>query len=346
MVNAESVAARFARLPDWLRRCLPAENVVLSRIQKLTGGAIQENWLLDLEVSGGPRAGAHRWVLRTGAPSALAVSHGRSEEFAILVAAHKAGVRVAEPIILCPDKGTIGESFLIVAWCPGTAQGRRIVRDPDLPTFGPSLARTLGSELAKLHRITPPRADLAFLGEAPVDAARMRIDRYRSELDHMDEAQPVIEHALNWLEDRLPKAGPIVLCHADYRTGNYLVHEGKLSAILDWEFAGWSEPNEDIGWFCARCWRFGQMALEAGGIASRDDFYEGYEIESKRSIDRAQIRFWEVMAHVRWSVIALEQEHRHLSGREPSLELALTGRMLPEILHDLMTEISSSGGRS
>ncbi len=37
------------------------------------------------------------------------------------------------------------------------------------------------------------------------------------------------------------------------------------------------------------------------------------------------------MAHLRWAVIALEQGARHVSGREFSLELALTGRMVPEL---------------
>ncbi|MNF12535.1 hypothetical protein D3C80_2140590 [compost metagenome] len=37
------------------------------------------------------------------------------------------------------------------------------------------------------------------------------------------------------------------------------------------------------------------------------------------------------MATLRWAVIALQQTQRHLSGEEPSLELALTGRLLPEL---------------
>ena len=65
----------------------------------------------------------------------------------------------------------------------------------------------------------------------------------------------------------------IVLCHGDYRTGNYLVDEGELSGILDWEFAVWSDPLEDLGWFCARYWRFDAWHREAGGIAEREDFF-------------------------------------------------------------------------
>ena len=41
--------------------------------------------------------------------------------------------------------------------------------------------------------------------------------------------------------------------------------------------------------------------------------------------------YWEVLAHLRWAVIALEQGARHVSGREFSLELALTGRMVPDL---------------
>jgi hypothetical protein len=37
------------------------------------------------------------------------------------------------------------------------------------------------------------------------------------------------------------------------------------------------------------------------------------------------------MAHIRWAVIALQQGERHASGREFSLEHALTGRMAAEL---------------
>eukprot|EP01035_Chromulina_nebulosa_P049233 gene49233-66860_t len=36
-----------------------------------------------------------------------------------------------------------------------------------------------------------------------------------------------------------------------------MVNATGLTGILDWEFAAWGDPHEDIGWLCARCWRFG-----------------------------------------------------------------------------------------
>jgi len=44
------------------------------------------------------------------------------------------------------------------------------------------------------------------------------------------------------------------------------------------------------------------------------------------------------MAHLRWAVIALEQGYRHISGAEPSLELALTGRLTPELERSILRD--------
>ena len=67
-----------------------------------------------------------------------------------------------------------------------------------------------------------------------------------------DDPHPVADWALRWLAHHRPNPVPPVLCHGDYRTGNYRVAGGSLTGILDWDFAGWSDPDEDIAWFCAK----------------------------------------------------------------------------------------------
>ena len=118
----------------------------------------------------------------------------------------------------------------------------------------------------------------------------------------------------------------MVLAHQDFRTGNFLIDEAGLTAILDWEFAAWSDPMADIGWFCAECWRFSRPDLEAGGLCERAPFYEGYAAASGRAIDATRVRWWELVAHLRWAVIALQQGRRTASGPE-ALNLALTARI-------------------
>ena len=53
-------------------------------------------------------------------------------------------------------------------------------------------------------------------------------------------------------------------------------------------------------------------------------------------VDRARMHYWEAMAHARWAVIALQQGERHISGAEPSLDLALTGRRIAELEWELL----------
>ncbi len=77
--------------------------------------------------------------------------------------------------------------------------------------------------------------------------------------------------------------------------------------------------------------------------AARIAFYTGYESAGDYAVDDAQVRFWEQMAAIRWSIMALEQAERHLSGRERSLELALTGLVSLEAEYDLLVDLRLPG---
>lgn len=335
-----SQVPRFAGLAGWLTEALGAGRVEITAMDKLSGGAIQENWRLDANCQGGLHPGKQEWVLRTDAPSSISTSLGRAEEFAILSLAHRAGVLAPAPILLCTDTSVIGTPFCVMTRAKGTAAARQITRDPNLASFGPTLAAELGKTLAKLHRITPPVAEIDFLPVPVIAPALSRIAQYRTDLDELPHGHPVLEFALNWLEDHVPPPNFPVLCHTDFRTGNYMVDQGQLTAVLDWEFASWSDPNEDIGWLMARCWRFGNDSLTLGGIASLDPFLSAYEEESGYCVDRHNLPYWQLMAEVRWAIIALQQGERCNSGTEVTLELALTGIMPPEMELNILNLIA------
>ena len=115
-----------------------------------------------------------------------------------------------------------------------------------------------------------------------------------------------------------------------------MLDEGGVTAVLDWEFACWSDPHADLGWLCAKCWRFGNDAQEAGGIGPRAALYEGYG-----AVDDARVRWWELAAHIRWASIAVDQAERHISGVERNLELALTGHMVPGLEWEILRMVEA-----
>jgi aminoglycoside phosphotransferase (APT) family kinase protein len=332
---------RQRALADFLKTASGADAVEISRLELLSGGAIQENWGVDASFDGGQLRGQQRLVLRTDATTGVPSSLGRVEEFAVLKAAFAAGVSVPEPLFACADKAVLGKPFFVMPRVAGSAAGRPITLDPALEPARPALAERLGRELARLQTIRPPRADLAFL--PPYDGPLGQIAEFRAYLDLHPNPRPVLEWALRWAATHLPDPLPPVLCHRDFRTGNYLVDGLRLTAILDWEFAGWGDPDEDIGWLCCKGWRFGRLDREAGGIAEHAPLYRGYEAESGRTLDPARVRFWEIIANIRWAIIALQQSDRYLLGGARSLSTAITGRRATECELELLMLLDPAG---
>ena len=312
------------RLAEFIARAAGARQAAIIALEQMSGGAVQENWALDVELDGELR----RWVLRTDARAAVRESLARAQEYAVLKIAHAANVFAPEPVYLCDDASVTGRLFFIMQRLPGVAAGHRITRDSTLVPDPPQLARELAANLARLHQIEPTQPGLGFLKTM---LARDDIAHYRSYLDTLSQAYPVLEWGLRWCEINAPQREETTLIHRDYRTGNFLVHDGHLSGVLDWEFPAFGNPLEDIGWICARCWRFARPDLTVGGIAGVEDFIPEYERVSGRHVSPQDLDYWQVMAHLRWAVIALQQVGRHLSGTDPSLELALTGHILGQL---------------
>jgi aminoglycoside phosphotransferase (APT) family kinase protein len=324
--NGDSPLARFIAAAAGV----PA---AVERVERMSGGAIQQNWLLDVAL-GGRRV---QLVLRTDGHSSLDLSHSRAQEFAILKVIRAAGVTVAEPLWVCADPLVIGAPFFIMKRVAGTAEPARVIGDANLGGDRATLAQRLGSELARIHAIPTTQRELAFLPLVRDSPARDMIAANRALIDRFEKrSRPVLEWGLRWLERHAPPGGRLVLCHRDFRSGNYMLDDTGVTAILDWEFAGWGDAAEDLAWFCARCWRFGAVEREAGGIGTREAFYRGYERASGTRVDSEAVRYWEVAAHVRWGIIAMLQADRHLLGAEPSLELALTSHIVPELEYEIL----------
>jgi aminoglycoside phosphotransferase (APT) family kinase protein len=324
--------ARRSALNAWLSAAAGAR-VEIGAASLLSGGAIQQNWAISVTRNGV----AEEWVLRTDNAATLAVSLSRTEEYALLVAAFAAGVTVPEPLFCCEDAAITGAPFFVMRHVCGTATAFRLAKQAAAEGGDAALVRHAGREMARIHSIVPPRQDLAFLGAPPADAGVAFIRAMRERLDAAGTPRPVLEWGLSALERHPLRPRPSVLCHNDFRTGNLMVQDHAITAVLDWEFAAWGDPHADLGWLCAPCWRFGNLALEAGGLGPRDALLEGYG----PAADPSRLPFWELAASLRWAVIAADQGARHLSGQERGLELALTAHIIPELELDIISQVEA-----
>ena len=221
-MNLDAADTR-TRLETFLRTAAGADAVHIRKLRRLSGGAVQQNWALDADVTGGAHAGAQRWVLRMDAPARVAESLARSEEFRVLQAMQDARVLAPRPLWLCEDPAVAGTPFFIMERLPGIAAGHRVARDPASCRTAPGSRASSPPISRACTRSSRGQPGLGFLATM---LARDNIAHYRAYLDTLDDSQPVLEWGLRWCERHAPAREETTFIHRDYRTGNYLVHEG------------------------------------------------------------------------------------------------------------------------
>jgi aminoglycoside phosphotransferase (APT) family kinase protein len=280
----------------------------------LAGGASKEAWAVD--------ADGDKLLVRR---AAVGVIHKHTlslaEEFAVLEAAHEAGVKVPRPITYIGDLD--GREAFVMERLEGETIGRRIVRMERIP---PELPTQMADELAKIHAI--PRARVDFLQEA-------RLERMVEEFDEVGEPHPAIELGLWWLRENRPPARDPVVVHGDYRIGNLVVDERGLVGVLDWEFAHVDDPVRDLAFSLVRAWRFGVPEKRLGGIGAVEPYLERYNAQTGFDVEPSELDYWELAGNVGWAIGCLTQMQRHLSGRDRSVELAVLGRLGAEVEYEI-----------
>ncbi len=319
-------------LAEWIQNALGARKVVIEAMTPLAGGALQRHALLLLSVSGGPWSGNRQWVLRYTGATRIPWGLGRADEFRVMERVFEAGVLCPRPIALCKDPEVIGCRFLLMDYVEGEADGPSLTKAISSIGAADKLIPELGRQLAMLHSISP-----TFLGgrrpEAPLND---RLEFYALWHERLTLWEPVIDLALQWLRSNWPAPCSPVLVHGDFRTGNFLVADGDLRAILDFEFAGLGDPREDLGWLTMRYWRFGNDRRIVGGLGTLEAFLEGYPVFSGNTLDSSELVWFQVLANVRWALIATMQWQRFARDGEGDLDLALTGHGRPHIMAEIL----------
>ncbi len=250
---------------------------------------------------------------------------------------------VARPRWLCIDDSVLGSPFFVMDYVEGVAIGRKVVTAPELAAARAALPGQMAEQLAIIHALPPD--DFPFLARPPagLTPAQDAIAQTRAMLDGLGIHNPAFEFALRWADAHAPTPERLTVVHGDFRIGNLIVNAGGLAAVADWEFAHMGDPDEELGYGCMRDWRFGVNHLRMGGIADREPFLQAYERQSGRTVSRKSVDFWEFLGNVRWGAICLSQANRHLSGREPSVELASLGRRSAEMQLEMLRMIERMG---
>ncbi|MEQ8411696.1 MAG: phosphotransferase [Erythrobacter sp.] len=315
MIDAETLAEGLAKAlaragmgpPDGLHR--------------LTGGATMESWRFS--------SGGEDFVLRR-APSLEFMADrpfGHATEAAIIRAAREAGVTAPEVVAeLAPEDG-IGSGFVMRA-LPGTPNPKDILAMEDAA----GLLKQAARDLARIHSLRP--ADLP--DDVPVMDYREAIADLRAQFIEAGGDRPIIALGLKWMEDNCPPPCEPVLNHGDYRMGNILAEDSRLTGVLDWELAHFGDPHEDLAFGCMAVWRFARYDRPALGLGSLENYLAAYEATSGRKVDRDRFRYWLVHRTVWWAMGCLKCAKVWRDGSDRMLERVVIARRTSEQELDLL----------
>ena len=127
--------------------------------------------------------------------------------------------------------------------------------------------------------------------------------------------EPILEAGIRKLYGNEPKESKKKsLVHGDYRNGNFLFLEDRITGILDWEMAHIGEPLEDLAWALSPIWSWQDKEKPAYLIA-RQEALSIWEKASGLVIDENDLKWWELFACVKGMAIWISAGNEFKTGK-------------------------------
>jgi aminoglycoside phosphotransferase (APT) family kinase protein len=336
-----------APLAAFLRARLPDGDAIDVRdVAAHTEGFSQETFSFRAEVSRGGRSESRHWVVKREPPAGLLEPYDLEPEFRVLHALSDDPLPSPATPWFERDPSVLERPFYVMERLSGAVP---------VPAPGPSgegpfdaatraaLAPQVMRALADLHAVDWKARGLDFLGVPPPGrgAALREVARWSDRVAASGIApDPVLHEALLWLRRHAPATDATALLHGDYRLGNWLFEGSgagaRLAGILDWEMVHLGDPVEDLAWCISHLWR--GTTPRAACLAASDELVALYEEASQRRVDRAALRFYEVLAVVKMAAIMLTGIRAFRDGRSADLRMAIFDHQLP-FLHALLAAL-------
>jgi aminoglycoside phosphotransferase (APT) family kinase protein len=278
--------------------------VAVEGLRRTSAGFSRENWVFTATWDGRP----HELIVRRDPVGSVLETDRRVE---VEVLRGLSGTGVPAPTLRWADVegDRLGRPSLVMDLAPGTCDGFLLNGERPLEARL-ALAHQLYDLLADIHRLDPSPFDLDDPGPA---AALRELAHWEGELHRVQlEPEPELALVIGWLRANAPAHERTTLVHGDFKPGNALLADERWSAVLDWETAHLGDPHEDLGWVTNPL-RRGEHRIER--VWEPDDLLERWSRRTGWAVDRDALRWWQVLANVKLSVIVLTGSRAFAEGR-------------------------------
>lgn len=335
---SESEAAFEGRIVEYLVTRFPTANdLKLDNVQRIAVGWSHETWLFDLHYQLDGAAKQQGLCLRRDPGNAL-LRHlsDLEQQFRVLKCLESTALATPKAYWFESDPAFLGAPFLVMDKVPGACPNPwgRDGRDYYASAAERGvLPQSFTSTLATLHTLDWRAAGLDFLGvpEPGQAFARREIAKWRELIESSEHPpEPILTDLMCWLEDNAPSTERVTLVHGAYRTGNLLIDNDKISAVLDWELQVLGDPMYDIAYVLSDLNREGTLLLS--NLVDRGEFFERYETQTGWTIDENVCRYYDALYAMRSVAFWMSASGLYTSGRSSDLRLARTTWSVPVVL--------------
>jgi len=192
-------------------------------------------------------------------------------------------VPVPKPLYLDKDGQILGLAGIVTAF----VDGKQIEPPTNAKEWGHKATKN-AKMLAQIHAIPYDHIQPYLMDDTVEGAWFLKYETIPDYMQNDTDGKWIWEMLKDLLSNRHPVDS--VFSHTDYWSGNILWHEGEISAIVDWEEAGFGDPAYDVA--------YARMEYYLEGLPNAaDDFLRVYEAQSNQQL--VNLGLWELACSVR-----------------------------------------------
>ena len=229
------------------------------------------------------------------------------------------------PFLFCEKVS--GEA--LVPWVPPTT--------PPLDEgYRQHLAEQFIDALAALHCVAWQKKPIAAMdhGIAAGNAARINVEYWEAQIQRWAmRAYPLAEWGIRWLKANGPVAPRVAIVHGDYRTGNFLEQDGRITAILDWELVHLGDPHEDLGWASLPMYMGGSKFISR--LAEPEWFYRRYSDKVGFEVAMDSVRYYQAFSLLKLAATHMAAARCFEDGRFNDMRMPAMGSQIATCLRQM-----------
>lgn len=304
-------------------------DVAIENMTQIAVGWSHETWLFDARWTDAEGPQERGLCLRRDPGNALLRTESDlAEQFRVLTCLNTTDVPAPVVYWYEDDPAVLGAPALVMERVPGECPSpwRRAGREfyaaaadrGELPV-------SFTDALASIHNVDWQAAGLDFLGVPGEgdDFARREIAKWKALIDESGHpGHPILDDLIGWLEANAPATDRLTLVHGAYRTGNVLIDDDKVSAVLDWELQVIGDPMYDVAYMLTELNRTDTELLS--NVVPRELFFERYQSQTGIEIDLDRCRYYQLLYAMRSAAFWMSAAGLYADGSNPDLRLART----------------------